>query len=65
MSEDRLAIFTNYPGVPKDQALEETVLTLFYLVVHNCFQQTGGFPASYTVVEDSLIDVMRQRDKGI
>ena len=30
-SRDRLAIFTNYPNVTKDQALEETVLTLFYL----------------------------------
>ena len=28
--KDRLAIFTNYPSVTKDQALAETVLTLFY-----------------------------------
>ena len=35
---DRLAVFTNYPSVTKDQALEETVLTLFHPVVHSCFQ---------------------------
>ena len=28
-------------------------------------KQTDSFPASYTVVEDSFIGVMRQRDKGI
>ena len=28
-------------------------------------KQTDRFPASYTVVEDSLIGVMRQRDKDI
>ena len=38
ISKDRLAIFTNYPSVTKDQALEETVLTLFHHVVHGCFQ---------------------------
>ena len=27
--------------------------------------QTDGFPALYTLIEDSLIGVMRQRDKGI
>ena len=34
----RLAVFTNCPSVIKDQALEETVLTLFHSVVHGCFQ---------------------------
>ena len=36
--KDRLAIFTNYPSVTKDQALKETFLTLFHPVVHTCFQ---------------------------
>ena len=34
----RLTVFTNYPSVTKDQALEETVLTLFHPVVYSCFQ---------------------------
>ena len=38
MLQDRLAIFTSYPSVTKDQALEETVLTMFHPVVHCCFQ---------------------------
>ena len=36
--------------------------------LHSCVipkMQTDSYPALYTVVEDSLIDVMRQRDKGI
>ena len=41
ISKDGLVIFSNYPSVAKDQALEETVLTLFYRVVHNCFQLVG------------------------
>ena len=42
ISKDRLAIFTNYPSVTKDQALEETVLMgLFHPVVHGCFQLIG------------------------
>ena len=41
IAKDRLAIFTNYPNVTKDQALEETVLTLFYPVVHGCFHLTS------------------------
>ena len=42
ISKDRLAVFTNYPSVTKDQALEETVLTgLFHPVVHGCFQLIG------------------------
>ena len=32
--KDRPAVFTNYPSVTKDQALEEIVLTLFHPVVH-------------------------------
>ena len=38
ISNDRFAVFTNYPSATKDQAFEETVLTLFYPVVHGCFQ---------------------------
>ena len=34
--KDRLAVFTNYPSVTKDQVLEETVLT-----IHGCFQPVG------------------------
>ena len=42
ISKDRLAVFTNYPSVNKDQALEETILTgLFHPVVHGCFQVVG------------------------
>ena len=42
ISKDRLAIFTNYPSVTKDQALEKTVLMgLFHPVVHGCFQLIG------------------------
>ena len=42
ISKDRLAIFTTYPSVTKDQALEETVLTgLFDPVVHGYFQLVG------------------------
>ena len=37
--KDKLAVFTNYPSVTKDQALEETVLTgLFHPVVDGRFQ---------------------------
>ena len=36
--KDRLAIFTNYPNVTKDQTLKEIVLTLFHPVVHSCLQ---------------------------
>ena len=36
--KDLLVIFINYPSVTKDQALEETVLTLFHAVVHSCFK---------------------------
>ena len=36
--KDRLAVFTNYPSVTKDQTLEGTVLPLFHHVVHGCFQ---------------------------
>ena len=39
--KDRLAVFTNYPSITKDQALEEAVLTLFHPVVHGCFQLIG------------------------
>ena len=36
--KDRLAVFTNYPSVTKDQALEQTVLTLLHPAVHGYFQ---------------------------
>ena len=48
ISKDRLAIFTNYPSVTKDQALEETVLTLFHPVVHGSFQLIG------VAIEDTI-----------
>ena len=41
ISKDRLAVFTSYPSVTKEQALEETVLTLFHPVVHSGFQFDG------------------------
>ena len=47
--KDKLAIFTNYLNVTKDQALEETILTLFYPVVHGCFQLVG------ITIEDTLV----------
>ena len=46
--KDRLTVFTNYPIVTKDQALEETVLTLFHSVVHGCFQLVS------VTVEDTI-----------
>ena len=36
--KDRLAAFTNFPNITKDQALEETALILFHPVVHGCFK---------------------------
>ena len=41
MTKDRLTVFTNYPSVTKDQALEEIVLTLFDPVICSCFQFVG------------------------
>ena len=41
ISKDKLTVSTNYPSVPKDQALEETVLTLFYPVVDGCLKLVG------------------------
>ena len=37
MPKKSLTVFTNDPSVTKDQALEETVLTLFDPVIHSCF----------------------------
>ena len=34
----RIAISTNYPSVTKDQALEETVLTLFHHLIQGYFE---------------------------
>ena len=41
ISKERLAVFTNYPSVTKEQALEETGLTLFHPMVYGCFQLVG------------------------
>ena len=50
ISQDRLAVFINYPSVTKDQALEETVFTgLFHPVVHGCFQLV-----SVNTIEDTI-----------
>ena len=46
--KDSLAVFTNYPSVTKDQALDETVLTLFHPMVHSCFQPVG------VTIEDTI-----------
>ena len=35
ISKDRLAVFTNYPSVTKDQTLEETVFMGFFHPVHS------------------------------
>ena len=49
ISKDRLVVFTKYPSVTKDQALEETVFTgLFHPVVHDCFQLVG------VTIEDTI-----------
>ena len=48
ISKDRLAVFTNYSSVTKDQVLEETVLTLFHLVVHGCFELIS------VIIEDTI-----------
>ena len=47
--KDRLAVFTNYPSVIKEQALEETVLTLFHPVVHRCFKLVG------VAIDDTIV----------
>ena len=41
-SKVRLAVFTNYPSITKDQALDETVLTLFHHMVHAAFNSVVG-----------------------
>ena len=49
ISKDRLAVFTNYPSVTKEQALEETVLMgLFHPVIH------GGFQLIGITIEDTI-----------
>ena len=55
---DRLAVFTNYPSVIKDKALEGTVLTLFHPVVHSCFQPVG------ITIEDTVIIAYQVVVKG-
>ena len=62
ISKDRLAVFTNYPSVTKDQALEETVLTgLFHPMVHGYFQLVGvtikGTIARHDAVKTQLSKV--------
>ena len=46
--KERLAVFTNYPSVTKDQTLEETVLNFFHPVIHGCFQPIG------VTIEDTI-----------
>ena len=48
IAKDRLAVFTNYLSATKDQVLEKTFLTLFYPVVHSCFQLIG------VTIEDTI-----------
>ena len=48
ISKDRIAIFTIYSSVTKDQALEETVLILLHPVVYDCFQLVGA------TIEDTI-----------
>ena len=43
--KDKLAVFTKYSSVTKDQELEETVL---YPVFHHCFQLIG------VIIEDTI-----------
>ena len=52
---DRLAVFINYPSVIKDQALEETVLTLFHPAVYGYFELVG------VTIEDTIacLDVIK------
>ena len=47
--KDRLVVFTSYQSVTKDQALEETVLILFYPVVKGFFQLVG------VTIEDTIV----------
>ena len=55
--KDRLAVFTNYPSVTKDQVLEETVLTgLFHPVVYGCFQLVG------VAIEGTIEDTIARHD---
>ena len=56
ISQDRLAVFINYPSVTKDQALEETVLTgLFHPVVHGCFQLVGCITIENTITRHDVV----------
>ena len=62
ISKDRLAVFTNYLNVTKDQALKETVLMgLFHPVVHGYFQLVGvtidDTIARHNVVKGQLSEV--------
>ena len=56
ISKDRLAVFTNYPSVTRDQALEETVLMgLFHPVVHGCFQLVGILCTIDTIARHNVV----------
>ena len=57
ISKNKLAVFTNYPSVTKDQVFwEETVLTLFYLVrVHSCFQPVSVSPIADTIACHDIV----------
>ena len=57
---DRLAVFTNYPSVTNEQALEETVLMgLFHPMVHGWI--TINIIARHDVVKGQLSKVRVQR----
>ena len=53
--KDRLAVFTYYPSVTKDQVLEETVLTLFHPVVHGCFKLIGVNTIEDTIAHHNVV----------
>ena len=55
ISKDKLVIFSNYPSATKDQVLEETVLTLFYPVVHSCFQLVGITIQEHTIARHNVV----------
>ena len=52
--KDREVVFTNYPSTTKDQALEETVFTLFHPMVHGCFQLNGVTIEDAIYIKDAI-----------
>ena len=53
--KDILAVFTNYPSVTKDQALDEMVFTLFHPVVHSSFN-----PSVSVTIENTIAHHQKQ-----